>query len=557
MQTMGTGEKTMSPDSPDAACIQTRARYCNGAFSRKEGLPDWRNPMGEGRWATAGQGSRGWALLSLCLATWLIGSLPAQETLMTRPRYEIAYASYFGGSDFEEARETIPYPDGSVLVGGGSRSADLPTTAGVLQPTYGSARLARSNPEYRSGDCFLLRLSADGSRMLQATYFGGSKQERPVYGMELDSEGNIVIASATRSTDLPVTTGCFCSEYRWAHNGFAAKLSADFKQLLWCTYLGFWPRGGLALDGRDNVCIVGSSYSPDFPTTEGVVQPKMSGTMQSVILKLTPDGKRPIFSTFFGGGVEEPPTEEIPGVRVDAEGSIYVGGHTRSPNLPVTEGSFQANPGGESDAFLAKLSSDASRVLYATYLGGNRHEFAEHRLFLDQDGTVLLVGATASPDFPTTEGAFQRRLGGQSDGFLAKLSADGKKLLFSTFFGGSGRDFLLMPTPDAEGNIFVVGSTGSPDLPTTPDALQRNYGGGEADGVLALFSPDGAELIYATYLGGSGDELIRSLALGPRGEMYLVGKTSSKDFPVTPGAFQTKYGGGDSDAFVVELVPTR
>jgi hypothetical protein len=498
-----------------------------------------------------------WGFFAACAAVLLGNKALAEEAAAMKPRYEIAYASYFGGSDGEEAREVIPYPDGSVLVGGQTRSPDLPTTPGVLQPTYGNARLARSDPEFRSGDCFLLRLSPDGSRMLQATYFGGSKQERAVYGMELDSEGNIVIASATRSTDLTITPGCFCPEYRWAHNGFAAKLSADFKRLLWCTYLGFWPRGGLALDGKDNVCIVGSTSSPDFPTTEGVLKRTMSGTTQAVILKLTPDGKRPVFSTFFGGGVEAPAGqgEEIPGVRVDAEGNIHVGGHTRSPNLPVTEGAFQAKPGGESDAFVAKLSPDASRVLYATYLGGSRHEFAEHRLFLGEDGTVLLTGATASPDFPTTEGAFQRRLGGESDGFLAKVSGDGRRLLFSTLFGGRGPDFLLMPTPDAEGNIFVVGSTASPDVPTTPDALQRNYGGGGADGVLALFSPDGAKLIHATYLGGSGDELIRSLALGPRGEIYLVGRTSSKDFPVTPGAFQTKYGGGDSDAFIVKLVP--
>ena len=113
-----------------------------------------------------------------------------------------------------------------------------------------------------------------------------------------------------------------------------------------------------------------------------------------------------------------------------------------------------------------------------------------------------------------------------------------------------------MPTPDAQGNILVVGSTASPDLPVTPDALQRKYGGGESDGVLVVFTPDGSKLLYASYLGGSGAELIRSVALGPRGEVYLVGKTSSPNFPVTRGAFQTKPGGAD-DAFVVKLVPAR
>jgi hypothetical protein len=170
---------------------------------------------------------------------------------------------------------------------------------------------------------------------------------------------------------------------------------------------------------------------------------------------------------------------------------------------------------------------------------------------------VLLTGVTSSPDFPTTANAFQRALKGRNDGFLTRLSADGKRFVFSTLLGGSGTEFYLMPTLDPKGNILVVGTTGSPDFPVTPDAVQKAYGGGGdgGDGVLAILSPDGSKLLYATYLGGSGDDLIRSLALGPNGEVYLVGSTSSADFPVTAGALQTKIGGGPADAFVVKLTP--
>ena len=116
-----------------------------------------------------------------------------------------------------------------------------------------------------------------------------------------------------------------------------------------------------------------------------------------------------------------------------------------------------------------------------------------------------------------------------------------------------------MPTLDSEGNIFVVGHTTSSDFPTTPDALQTAFHGGkqaqDGDGVLAVLSPDGSKLVYATFLGGSGDDLIRSVALGPNGEVYLVGSTSSRDFPVTPNVVQAELG-GSADAFVVKLVPT-
>ncbi|MCX7590967.1 MAG: SBBP repeat-containing protein, partial [Kiritimatiellae bacterium] len=191
--------------------------------------------------------------------------------------------------------------------------------------------------------------------------------------------------------------------------------------------------------------------------------------------------------------------------------------------------------------------------IYGTYLGGKDNEFAEHRLALLPDGSVLVTGATSSPDFPTTPAAFQRQLGGKSDAFLTKISPDGKKLTFSTCFGGSGTDFTLMPTVDAEGNIYMVGQTSSPDIPVTRDAFQPQYGGGGSDGLLVVLSADGSKLVYSTYLGGEGDEMIRSLALGRAGEVYVVGNTSSADFPVTTDAFQKKPG-GKSDAFLVKFV---
>jgi Ca2+-binding RTX toxin-like protein len=113
---------------------------------------------------------------------------------------------------------------------------------------------------------------------------------------------------------------------------------------------------------------------------------------------------------------------------------------------------------------------------------------------------------------------------------------------------------LLMPTVDTKGNIYVVGSTGSRDLPVTAGAFQRAFGGGKEDGLLAALGPDGSKSLYCTYLGGSGDDIIRSIAFGPKGEVYLVGSTSSEAFPVTPGALQRDYR-GKGDAFLVKLVP--
>jgi hypothetical protein len=188
----------------------------------------------------------------------------------------------------------------------------------------------------------------------------------------------------------------------------------------------------------------------------------------------------------------------------------------------------------------------------------------EYRMWLSADGSVLLSGNTASADFPTTPGAYQRQFAGPHAGFLTRLSSNGKRLDFSTVLNGTGRTNLYMPIEDGAGSIVVVGHTDAPDFPVTPDAVQHTYRStfvgppgvhGWGNAVLAIFDAHGRELRFATYLGGSGADLIRGAALGPNGEIYLVGNTYSTDFPVTPNAVQT-HAAGDADAFVMKLVPT-
>ena len=482
---------------------------------------------------------------------------PAKEARTgIEPRFKVAWSTYLGGNEWEEAREIILQPDGSILVGTQSSSAGLPAGKEALQPKYAGDDPALGHGGVYGGDCYLARLSQEGDKILAATYFGGSRQERNTYGMEVDEEGNIVIATATRSPDAPTTKGSFQPKYGGGPSDMlVAKLSPDMKRLLWCTCIGGSgddsPRGGLALDGAGNVVVVGTTSSEDFPTTAGAFQTARKGPRDSCVVKLKADGSGLIFGTYLGGTGED---DAIMGALFDRDDNILVAGHTKSADFPGTAGAPQSKLGGGSDAYCAKLSSDASRLMFATYLGGKLDEFAEHRPSLAWGGAMLLAGFTASPDFPTTENALQRSLNGKGDGFLAKLSADGGRFLFSTLLGGSGGENWLMPTQDIKGRIYIVGSTGSRDFPVTPDALQKTYGGGESDGALAILSPDGSRLLYATYLGGSGDEVIRSVALRRHSEIFLVGTTSSTDFPATPGALQPKPG-GKGDAFIVKLAP--
>ncbi len=498
-----------------------------------------------------------WALACAVTATNVCGGFSSQaESSEGAFRYRIEFSTLLGGSEYDDVREIIFLPDGSLLLGGQTVSSDFPVTERVVQTRYGGEPAGTGHPGVYGGDCYLARLSADGRKVLAATFFGGSKQERDVYGMALDSQGNIIITTTTRSPDLPTIQGAFQRRYGGGEADVAvAKFSPDLKKLLWCTYLGGsgneTPRGGLAIDGHDGIYVVGSTASKDFPTTSGVVGGSAKGDYDAFVTKFKSDGSGLVWSTRLGGRA----SDGIMGAQVDSAGVVYVAGHTQSADFPVTAGAPQARLGGKSDCFLASLSADARTLRYSTYLGGQDNEFAEHRLALLKDGSVLLTGVTSSEDFPTTARAWQPLLKGKTGGFVTKLSPDGKRFEWSTLLGASGGEFFLMPTADASGNIYVVGHSTSPDFPTTAGAVQARYGG-KGDGVFAILSPAGSRLLHATYLGGSDEDLLRSLALGRNGEVYLIGKTASDDFKVTTSAAQAKRK-GNSDAFVVKLVPVR
>lgn len=471
-------------------------------------------------------------------------------------RFEIAYATFLGGAHWEEAREAIVRKDGSVLVGALVKSEGLPVSKGAVQPRYAGDDPTLGHGGQFGGDCYLIRLAPDGRTVQAATYFGGSKQERNVYGMALDSGGNVVITSSTRSDDMPTTKGAFQPKYGGGViDIFVAKLAPDLDKIVWCTYLGGksgeTPRGGLALTKDGRVTIVGSSGSPGFPVTEGALQPKPKAGGDCIVCQLTADGAGLAFSTWLGGSKGE----VLLGAAADASGDIYLGGYTHSTDFPVTKDAAQSQSGGGADLFFAKLKADGSKLLYSTYLGGSGNEFPSHPVHLMADGSLLGAGASASADFPTTAGAAQAAKDGK-DGYIAKIAPDGKRVAFATVLGGSGGEYWLAPTPGPNGHIYVVGQTQSQDFPVTKNALQPTFGGGKSDGVFAVLSADGTRVLYATYIGGKDREMVRGLALGPDGSVYLVGKTYSQDFPTTEGVIQPKHG-GDSDAFVVRLRPVR
>lgn len=260
---------------------------------------------------------------------------------------------------------------------------------------------------------------------------------------------------------------------------------------------------------------------------------------------------------------------------VDSAGNVYVAGSAGSSDFPTTVGAFQATaPGGTGGhAFVAKLNPTGSALVYATYLGGTTagiQGFPESAstLTIDASGNAIVAGQTSFTDFPTTTSAFQPTSNGCGSapasfanfckGFVTKLNSTGSALIYSTYLGGTAPDTISGVAGDANGMIYVTGSTFSSDFPTTPGALKTVFNPGgprffQSNAFVTKFDPSQAgtaSLVDSTYLGGANARG-NAITVDSTGNAYITGP-SNGDFPVTPGAVHAT---GSAAFFVAKLNP--
>src|SRR5262249_41371213 len=228
--------------------------------------------------------------------------------------------------------------------------------------------------------------------------------------------------------------------------------------------------------------------------------------------------------------------------------TAFVTGSTESSGFPTTPGAYDTTFKGYYDVFVAKLSADGSRLLYSTFLGGNGPYDYGEAIEVKATDEALVTGLTFSSDFPTTPGSYDTTFNGGHDAFIAKLSADGGNLLFSTFLGGSADDFATGIARDVTGAVLVTGTTLSADFPTTPQAYDTSFHG-SSDVFVSKLSADGSRLLYSTFLGGNDHDVANGIALDDTGAALVTGDTSSSDFPATSRAYDTTFN-GSTDAFV-------
>ncbi|HWY58881.1 MAG TPA: SBBP repeat-containing protein [Terriglobales bacterium] len=316
----------------------------------------------------------------------------------------------------------------------------------------------------------------------------------------------------------------------------------------------------IAVDKSGHAYVTGATTSVDFPTTSGAFETTYQGDngsgYQSVIgdvfvTKFNRSGSGVIYSTYIGGSGGD----SAYGIALDTKGNVYLTGATNSSNFPVTPGVYQPICCGLNDVFVSKLSPSGSKLIYSTHFGVSGEGIRGFSIAVSTNGSVFVTG-NAGPGFPTTPGAFQKVCTGFTNGYVFKLNPRASAAEYSTFLGGSSVDFGESIAIDTSGRAYVTGLSSSADFPTTASAFQKSNKGGN-DAFVTVFNPTGSKLVYSTLLGGTANDEGFTITVDSASKAYLTGITFSSDFPITPGSFQTKFGGGSTDAFVAKIDRTK
>lgn len=420
--------------------------------------------------------------------------------------------------------------------------------------------------EFAPFEGFVAKLNADLTVIQAATYLGGSSDD-VAEAIALDGLGNVYVAGSTLSADFPgLPAG---QSVGGVGDAFVVKLDANLSQILAATLLGgtgLDDAHAIAVDGAGNVYVAGSTFSSDFPGIAAGQTPLGGG--DAFIAKLDADLGQVSAAMYLGGSSND----VARAIALDGTGTIYVAGRTRSsdfrgvgPRSGSADHTFSdSDPNFAAEAFVARVDADLSKLLAATFLGGSA---ADSALALAVNaGHVYVAGSTDSADFPgigpgSADPTFAGAFDGFGEGFVVKLNDSLSTILAATYLGGNSFDGASALAVDGSGNVYVAGATNSFDFP--------GAGPGSADALLvgleafiAKLNADlGGGVLAATFLGGSGNDFARALAINAAGQVYVaggfapltLGSPDSVDFPGIGSASADPTTEGFGEGFVARL----
>jgi hypothetical protein len=468
-----------------------------------------------------------------------VGDYDMTKDLVIDPT--LLYSTFLGGGSYDNGSSVAVDSSGNAYVTGNTNSTNFPTTAGAYQTTNAGGY-----------DAFITKINAAGTALVYSTYLGGSTGDEYCNSIAVDSSGSAYVTGFTNSTDFPTTAGAFQTANLGSNDVFVTKINAAGNALIYSTYLGgtsIDQSNSIAVDSSGSAYVTGYTQSTDFPTTAGTYQTTSAGSNDVFVTKINTAGTSLVYSTYLGGSG----SDQGLSMDVDSSGNAYVTGNTNSTDFPTTAGTYQTASAGSGDAFVTKINTAGTSLVYSTYLGGSGSDRGLS-MAVDSSGSAYVTGDTSSSNFPTTAGAVQTTYAGHAglnDAFVTKINAAGDALVYSTYLGGTDYDQGLSMAVDSSGNAYVAGYTQSSNFPTTPGAVQASFGG-VGDAFVTKINAAGDAFVYSTYLGGTYSDSSHSIAVDTSGNAYVTGETNSTGFPTTAGAYQTTLA-GSYNAFVTKI----
>jgi hypothetical protein len=351
------------------------------------------------------------------------------------------------------------------------------------------------------------------------------------YDVAVDSAADAYVTGRTSSPAFPTTPGVFGRFFNGGkYDAFVAKLNSAGTVLEYATFLGS-PRDdhgndfgyGIAIDANGNAYVTGWTDSDKFPVTSGAYDTTFNGVphldqYDVFVAKLSTGGTALRYATYLGGSLSEKGT----GIAVDNEGNAYVTGWTASSDFPTAAAfsNFSDFHGGTADAFVAKLNSTGTDLVYGLLVGGKSEDISTG-IAVNSNGYAYITGVTQSTDFPWRL-ALDYDLDGPSDIFVAYVRPTGFDLSYSTYLGGAKGDMAYDVSVDPDGNAYITGETDSTDFPVTAGSFNTSYNGGDRDAFVVKLSNSG-RMKYAGYLGYSGSEKGYGIAADSFGNAYVTG----------------------------------
>jgi MBG domain (YGX type)/Bacterial Ig-like domain (group 3)/FG-GAP-like repeat/Beta-propeller repeat len=463
-------------------------------------------------------------------AAFRIGTYDHGQPLVIDP--VVYYSTYEGGSGLDFAYAIAVDKVGNTYVTGGTGSTNFPTS-NSLQPSLKG-----------SEDVFITKINANGSARLYSTYLGGGGPDEGK-GIAVNSQGEVYVTGNAGSFDFPMM-GAVQGTWGGSGDAFLTKLNASGSGLVYSTYLGgnaIDYATAVALDPTGNAYITGVTFSTNFPTVNPF-QTVKGAQQDAFVAKINPAGTAWVYATFLGGNN----VDEAYAIAADASGTAYVTGYTASTDFPL-QSPYRSSNVASVDAFVTKLNPAGSALVYSTYLGGSATDYATG-IAVDSVGSAYVTGIVGSSDFPTVN-PIQLHLAGADDAFVTKFDPSGSALVYSTYFGGGSADQPYALAIDQSGNAWITGRTNSSDFPLVNPIQTTRVA---FDMFITEISANGSASRFSSFLGGTGSESGRGIAVDRLGNVHVAGESTSADFPVV-NALQSTNGGGavSQDAIVLAL----